>query len=73
MRNGALVVLARRETTRKVAELGLLEGQNGLWRLRAFTRAGRNWGEAIPCDTAEAHEALRRVMNRVLPEPLPVG
>lgn len=69
--NGALVALARRESTWEVAGLGLLEGQNGLWRLRAFTRHGENWVEAIPCGAAEACQAIRRVMNRVLPEPLP--
>jgi len=68
--NGALVALARRETTWEVAGLGLLEGQNGLWRLRAFTRDGDNWVEAIPCDALEACEAVRKAMNRVLPEPL---
>ncbi|MDY7077909.1 MAG: hypothetical protein SXV54_13420 [Chloroflexota bacterium] len=66
--NGALVALARQETTWEVAGLGLLEGQNGLWRLRAFTRGGENWVEVIPCDVTEAREAIRRVMNRVLPE-----
>lgn len=71
VRNGALVALARRETTWEVVGLGLLEGQNGLWRLRAFTRHGENRVEAIPCDAAEACQAVRRVMNRVLPEPLP--
>jgi len=71
VRNGALVALARREFTWEVAGLGLLEGQNGLWRLRAFTRGGENWVEATPCDAAEACEAVRQVMNRVLPEPLP--
>ena len=66
--NGAVVALARQETTWDVAGLGLLEGQNGLWRLRAFTRGGENWVEAIPCAAAEARKAIRRVMNQVLPE-----
>jgi len=66
--NGALVALARQETTWDVAGLGLLEGQNGLWRLRAFTRGGENWVEVIPCDAAKARKAIQRVMNRVLPE-----
>ncbi len=66
--NGSLVALSHRETVWNVGGLGLLEGQNGLWRLRAFTRSGENWVEAIPCDANEAGEAIRRVMNRVLPE-----
>lgn len=68
VRNAALVALARRETAWEVAGLGLLEGQNGLWRLRAFTRHGENWVEAIPCNADEARQAVRQVMNRVLPE-----
>lgn len=66
--NSALLALARRETTWEVAGLGVLEGQNGLWRLRAFTRNGKNWVEVIPCDADAARRAIRRVMNRVLPE-----
>ena len=66
--NGALVALARQETAWDVAGLGLLEGENGLWRLRAFTRDGENWVEARSCDADEARQAVRRVMNRVLPE-----
>ncbi len=72
-RNGALVALARREVTWEVAGMGLLEGENGLWRLRAFTRRGEDWVEVIPCTAGEAREALRRVMDRVLPEPLPAA
>ena len=66
--NGSLVALARLETAWDVAGLGILEGQNGLWRLRAFTRDGEQWVEVIPCDADAAREAVRRVMNRVLPE-----
>ena len=68
--NGALVALTRRETAWEVAGLGMLEGRNGLWRLRAFIRDGENWVETIPCDATATCEAIRHVMNRVLPEPL---
>ena len=66
--NGALVALAHQETAWDVSGAGILEGQNGLWRLRPFTREGENWVELIPCDADEARESIRRVMNRVLPE-----
>jgi len=69
--NGVLVVLARRKMAWKIAGLGLLEGRNGLWRLRSFTRDNENWIEANPCDVAQAREEIRQVMNEVLPEPLP--
>jgi len=69
--NGALVCLARRTTTWEVSGLGLLEGRNGLWRLRSFARDEEPWIEAIPCTAVQFGEEIRRVMNRVLPEPLP--
>ncbi len=71
--NGALVALVRRTTTWEVAGIGLLEGHNGLWRLRSSTRENETWVEAIPCPAAQAREEIRRVMNRMLPEPLPAG
>ncbi len=70
--NSALVALAQRATAWEVAGLGLLEGKNGLWRLRAFKRDDENWVEATPCSAAYARDEIRKVMNRVLPEPLPV-
>ena len=39
----------------------------------AFTWGGEHWVEVIPCDAAGACQAIRRVMNRVLPEPLSPG
>lgn len=69
--NGALVALTRRATTWEVAGLGLLEGRNGLWRLRSFTRDEEPWVEATPCTRTQLGEEIRRVMNRVLPKPLP--
>lgn len=68
--NGALVALARRTTTWEVGGLGLLEGANGLWCLRSFTRDGENWVEVTPCDAARARQEIRRLMNRVLLESL---
>lgn len=69
--NSALVCLARRATTWEAGGFGLLEGCNGLWRLRSFTQDNQNWVEAIPCTAADAGEEIRRAMDRVLPEPLP--
>ena len=69
--NGAFVALAQGATAWQVAGLGLLEGANGLWRLRACKRDAADWTEAIPCDATQARAEIRQVMNRVLPEPLP--
>lgn len=71
IRDGALVAIAPQEQSWEVAGLGFLEGKNGLWRLRTFTREETNWVEVIPTSAEEAREAIRRMMNRVLPEPLP--
>jgi hypothetical protein len=71
--NSALVALAQRTTAWEVAGLGLLEGKNGLWRLRAFKRDGENCVEAIPCSASHARAQIRKLMNRVLPEPLAAG
>lgn len=70
--NGALVALARRADAWDVCGLGILEGANGLWCLRSFKRHLENWVEVIPSDAAHARAEIHRVMNRALPEPLPV-
>jgi hypothetical protein len=70
--NGAVAALARRTTGWEVAGMGVLEGPAGLWRLRAFTREGQNWVEIVPCSGQDARQELRRVLNRVLREPLTV-
>lgn len=69
--NGALVALAQGQTAWQVCGLGLLEGTNGLWRLRSYSRDSETWVEALPCDAKQARAEIRRVMNRVLLEPLP--
>lgn len=71
--NGALAALARCGASWDVAGMGVLEGPAGLWRLRAFTQGGENWVEVAPCDARSARAELRRVLNRVLPEPLAVN
>lgn len=68
--NGALVALARRTEGWDVFGLGILESVNGLWRLRSFNRDLENWIEVIPADAAQVCVEIRRLMNRVLPEPL---
>jgi len=70
--NGAVAALARRTAGWEVAGMGVLEGPAGLWRLRAFTREGENWVEIVPCSGQDARQELRRVLNRVLREPLAV-
>lgn len=68
--NGAFVGLRQEETTWDVAGVGFLEGSNGMWRLRSFTRSEDEWVEVIPSDALEVRETIRDLMNRVLPNPL---
>lgn len=68
--NSAIVALAHRTTSWEVGGLGILIGENGLWRLRSFSTGGENWVELVPCDASQAKQAISRIMNRVLPEPL---
>lgn len=71
--NSALAGLARRGDAWEVAGLALLEGRNGLWRLRPFARDGADWVEAIPCAAAAAAQELRQLFNRLLPAELALG
>ncbi len=68
--NGALAALARRPSGWEVAGMGVIEGSEGLWRLRSIARNAENLVEFTPCNAAEARAELRRVMNRVLPIPI---
>ncbi len=70
--NAALVALVPRVAAWEVGGLGVLEGRNGQWRLRRYSRGSEEWVEAIPCAADEMRHEVRRLMNRVLPEPLSV-
>ena len=64
--NGALVALTNHNADWEVDGLGLLEGRNGLWQLRTFTKGDENWVEVLPCDADEARQAISRIVNGVL-------
>jgi len=66
--SGSVTAMSKQATTWEVSGLGLLEGPQGLWRLRSFTRDSRNWVEAIPCDAMTLGAEIRKAVNRVLPD-----
>jgi len=68
--NSAVAGLTRRGNSWEVAGLALLEGCNGLWRLRPFARNGADWVEVIPCTAMAAAQELRHLFNRLLPREL---
>ena len=69
--SGSLVALKRGERAWDVAGVGVLEGANGLWRLRVYSQVQENWVEATACGAEDVCQAVRQAMNRVLAEPLP--
>lgn len=66
--NGSLVAIANHDAEWKVDGLGLLEGRNGLWQLRASTKGDENWVEVIPSDADEVRQAIRRIVEQMLSE-----
>ncbi len=66
--NGSLVAIASRDAEWKVDGLGLLEGRNGLWQLRAFTKGDENWVEVIPSDADKVRQSIRRIVEQMLSE-----
>lgn len=71
VRSGMLVGMARRSTTWEVDSTGFLVGQNGLWCLRSINHKGTPRFECRTCTPEGFYERVRRVMDRLLPEPLP--
>lgn len=66
-RNGALTALRPLETTWQVSGIGMLEGENGLWRLRPFQRQNAEWVECTPCSADELIEEVQLFLKRFLP------
>ncbi|MGQ9804327.1 MAG: ESX secretion-associated protein EspG [Anaerolineae bacterium] len=67
VRNGALSAFRPLETTWQVGGIGMLEGENGLWRLRPFQRQNAEWVECIPCSASELTEEIRSLLEQFLP------
>lgn len=66
-RNGTLISLRPLETTWQVDGIGILEGENGLWRLRPFQRQNAEWVECTPCSADELTEEIHSFLERFLP------
>ena len=66
-RNGALTALRPLETTWQVSGIGMLEGENGLWRLRPFQRQNAEWVECTPCSADDLIEEMQLFLERFLP------
>lgn len=61
-RNAAVVALRPGEMNWQVAGFGMLDGGNGLWRLRTTERGGKPWAEVIPTDAATLVSELSRLL-----------
>ncbi len=66
-RNGALVALRSLQTAWQVRGVGILEGENGLWRLRSFRQQGTDWVECIPSSASELSEEIHAFLARFIP------
>lgn len=66
--SGSVTAMSKQTTTWEVSGLGVLEGPQGIWRLRSFSRDSRNWVEAIPCDASTVGAEIKKTVNRVLPD-----
>lgn len=66
-RNGTLIALRPLETTWQVGGIGMVEGENGLWRLRSFQRQNVELVECTPCSANELIEEIQLFLGRFLP------
>ncbi|MBN1921593.1 MAG: ESX secretion-associated protein EspG [Anaerolineae bacterium] len=65
-KNGALVIVARDDTGWKTENSGLLEGENGLWRLHSRESGEQRLIECIPCDAAALRAELQLLLGRFI-------
>ncbi len=65
--NGAMVALCFRQGVWDTGGLGILEGENGLWLLRSFSRQGANWIECIPRSGQQLMAEVETLVRRFLP------
>ncbi len=66
-RNGALVALFLRQGIWDVGGLGMLEGENGLWLLRSFSRQQAQWIECLPRSGPQLLADVEALVRRFLP------
>lgn len=65
--NGALVAIGFRQGVWDTGGLGMLEGENGLWLLRSFSRQQTPWVECRPCSSQELMAEVEMLAHRFLP------
>jgi hypothetical protein len=65
--NGAMVALCSRQGVWDTGGLGILEGENGLWLLRSFSRQGANWIECVPRSGQQLMAEVETLLHRFLP------
>jgi len=69
IRNGALVAVRAHEGNWDTGGLGMLEGENGLWMLRSFSRQQTQWIECIPRSGEQLMADVETLVHRFLPPP----
>jgi hypothetical protein len=67
VRNGAMATVRRGELAWQTGGLAVLEGENGLWRLRAFERDDAPHVEVTPLPAEALCAELRGLLERSLP------
>lgn len=67
--NGALVAVLSRQGVWDTGGLGMLEGENGLWLLRSFSRQQTPWIECRPCSGQQLLADVEELVERFLPPP----
>lgn len=65
--NGALVAVLSRQGVWDAGGLGMLEGENGLWLLRSFSRQQVQWIECIPRSGPQLLADVEALVKRFLP------
>lgn len=66
-RNGSLVAINNRRGVWTTGGLGMLEGDNGLWMLRSFSRQQTPWVECIPRSSDQLMDEVAALIHRFLP------
>ncbi|MFN3761980.1 MAG: ESX secretion-associated protein EspG, partial [Anaerolineae bacterium] len=67
--NGALVAMGLRQGVWDTGGLGMLEGENGLWLLRSFSRQQAPWIECVPRSGPQLLADVEALVKRFLPPP----
>ena len=69
LQNGALVAIGSRRGVWDTGGLGMLEGENGLWLLRSFSRQQDPWIECVPRSGPQLLADVEALVKRFLPPP----